>query len=385
MLRRASLDRRSYDRSGDAVRLGGRQRGQPVCRPGGGSTGQRGHRVLIVAPSQSAALVRDSRRAIRCYPDGLLEDADGEPLVARRRRGAAVLAHSPARGLAAGRRRADDRGGAERARARRRQRPRAVRAQRVERRPAPLARAERRQLPRAHRADPLHAAHRPLSRLLFGRLDARTASYVATRELLQRFFPAEYRVIPPGADPPTPGDANGVPEIVLVAEGGTRRACARPARAAALPREADGTPPSGRPRPTAPPATLGKRLARAGPSSMPSEFAETEALARADIAVLASEGDRPTPGTLVRALGRRRRVVASRLPVYEEVLADGEHGLMFEPGEARRWPATSAADLRRGLWPAPAAAAAGGAGAAPGAGDRRAGADLRPPGRHPPR
>ncbi|GAC1577747.1 MAG: hypothetical protein NVS3B18_11460 [Candidatus Dormibacteria bacterium] len=36
---------------------------------------------------------------------------------------------------------------------------------------------------------------------------------------------------------------------------------------------------------------------------------------------------------MVRALGAGAVVVASRLPVYAEVLADGERGLMFEPGE----------------------------------------------------
>ena len=41
----------------------------------------------------------------------------------------------------------------------------------------------------------------PLSRLLFARLDARTASYAATRTLLQRYFPGDYRVITPGTDP----------------------------------------------------------------------------------------------------------------------------------------------------------------------------------------
>ena len=41
---------------------------------------QRGHRVLIVAPSESGALVRDSRRAIRNDTPSLLERADGEPL-----------------------------------------------------------------------------------------------------------------------------------------------------------------------------------------------------------------------------------------------------------------------------------------------------------------
>ena len=41
----------------------------------------RGHRVLIIAPSQSAALVRDSRRALRGDLDKLLARADGQPLV----------------------------------------------------------------------------------------------------------------------------------------------------------------------------------------------------------------------------------------------------------------------------------------------------------------
>ena len=36
---------------------------------------------------------------------------------------------------------------------------------------------------------------RPLAQRLFSRLDARTASYQATRELMDRFFPADYRVV----------------------------------------------------------------------------------------------------------------------------------------------------------------------------------------------
>ena len=35
--------------------------------------------------------------------------------------------------------------------------------------------------------------------LFFGRLDARTASFEATRDLMQRVFPADYRVLRPGA------------------------------------------------------------------------------------------------------------------------------------------------------------------------------------------
>ena len=119
---------------------------------------RRGHRVLIIAPSESAALVRDSRRAIRNGADALLERADGEPLVLGV---GEVLPGSPNRRrarVAAGRRGPDDRGGARQPAARRRPRARAVRAERVERRAAPLARAQRRDLPRADRADPLDPA-----------------------------------------------------------------------------------------------------------------------------------------------------------------------------------------------------------------------------------
>ena len=41
---------------------------------------------------------------------------------------------------------------------------------------------------------------RKLVELVFGRLDGRTASFEATRELVQRYFPGDYRVIRPGAD-----------------------------------------------------------------------------------------------------------------------------------------------------------------------------------------
>src|SRR6185437_9720058 len=74
-----------------------------------------------------------------------------------------------------------------------------------------------------------------------------------------------------------------------------------------------------------------------------SESDAAELLQTAEIAVFASEGDRATPGTLVRALGAGAVPVASRLPAYEEALGDGECGFMFEPGET----ATLAAHLQR--------------------------------------
>src|SRR3954449_1330975 len=41
---------------------------------------------------------------------------------------------------------------------------------------------------------------RRLVELLFGRLDGRSASFRATRDLVARYFPGDYRVIHPGAD-----------------------------------------------------------------------------------------------------------------------------------------------------------------------------------------
>jgi hypothetical protein len=60
---------------------------------------------------------------------------------------------------------------------------------------------------------------------------------------------------------------------------------------------------------------------------------EDELLARADVAAFASDGVAPTPGLLLRAVAAGAVPVATRLPVYEEVLAEGERGLLFEPAD----------------------------------------------------
>ena len=61
---------------------------------------------------------------------------------------------------------------------------------------------------------------RRVVQLLFGRLDGRTASFTVTRELVERYFPGDYRLIRPGADLlHRPGaNADDVPEIVFSAE-----------------------------------------------------------------------------------------------------------------------------------------------------------------------
>lgn len=305
---------------------------------------QRGHRVLIVAPSQSGVLVRDSRRAIRTRPDELLADAAagearvvavGEvlPFSPTRRRAASIpvdVARTIEEALSV----------------------LALDVVNVHEPFAPSASSVALRHSRALNVGSFHAPTerilstqltRPLSRLLFARQDARTASYVATRNLLQRFFPGDYRVIRPGADSFGPRPANEVPELVLIAteERAALRTLLRALRM--LPSDLAWHATVWSRRAAAPPATLGSLLRDRISFVDVNETSESELLARADIAVLASDGDRTMPGTLVRALGSGAVVVASRLPVYEEVLADGERGLVFEPGEAQ----TLAAHLER--------------------------------------
>ena len=293
----------------------------------------RGHRVLIIAPSQSSGLVRDSRRAIRSHPETLLDDSRENPLVLGV---GEVLAFSPTRRRAASLP-VDVARTIEAALS-----VLALDVVNVHEPFAPSASSAALRHSRALTVGSFHAPTerilstqltRPLSRLLFARLDARTASYAATRTLLQRYFPGDYAVITPGADPPTPRPRNPVPELVLIAteERAALRTFLRALRA--LPAQLPWHATVWSRRATAPPATLGRLLRERVSFLHPGEASEGETLAGADIAVLASEGDRSTPGTLVRALGAGAVAVASRLPVYEELLGEGERGFLFEPGE----------------------------------------------------
>jgi glycosyltransferase involved in cell wall biosynthesis/histidinol phosphatase-like PHP family hydrolase len=296
---------------------------------------RRGHRVLIVAPSESAALVKDSRRAIRGRPDGLLARAADEPLVLGV---GEVLPFSPARRRSASlpvdvARTIED----------------ALTALSLDlvhvHEPfAPSASSAALRHSRALNVGSFHAPTervvstqltRGLSRLLLARLDARTASYGATRELMQRYFPSEYQVIAPGADV-APARREGEPlELVMIAE--EERVALRVFLRALrlLPAELSWHATVCSSRPLAAPATLSRALHERVRFVSTPELTEAEALAQADIVVLASDGIRPLPGILVRALAARSVPVASRLPAYDELLSDGEYGLEFEPGDVQ--------------------------------------------------
>jgi len=309
----------------------------------------RGHAVVVVAPSEDDELVRESRRLVRQAPEAVAEPGRVQVLGV-----GGVLPFAPTRQRAASlpvdvARTIEDTLTTV-----------ALDVVNVHEPFAPSASSVALRHSRALNVGSFHAPTerilstqltRPLSRLLFSRMDARTASYRATRNLLQRFFPGDYRVIAPGADPPPGADLSagadtrggGPRQLLMLAteERAALRTFLRALRELGTELAWEATIWS--PRPLPPPATLGRALRERVTFVDADMLSEAEALAAADIVVLGSEGLRPAPQALVRALAAGAGVVASRLPVYEEVLADGERGDLFEPGEAE----TLAAHLRR--------------------------------------
>jgi glycosyltransferase involved in cell wall biosynthesis len=181
--------------------------------------------------------------------------------------------------------------------------------------------------------------------LLFGRLDGRTTSFAATRDLIERYFPGDYRVIHPGADLlPRPDAHEGPPEIVFSAEEerGALRLFLRALRR--LPGELGWRATIWLRDPASAPAvTLPRRLRDHVRLAGPADGSEAQHLARATIAVAASAGAAPSPQLVLRSLAGGAVPLVSRLPQYEEALRDGELGLLFEPRDTL----TLAAQLER--------------------------------------
>lgn len=290
----------------------------------------RGHRALVLAPSREPEFVRESRKIIRAArerPDDLFDArvlAVGELLpLSPSRRG---LAPSPPVDIA-----------------------RTVEEVltlasldfvHVHEPFAPSASSVALRHSRALNVGTFHApSERVLStqvarrfvELFFGRLDARTASFVATRALMDSFFPADYRLVRPGAAVRTPSGSGDGPVRIAFCDQEERSALRLFLRALRrLPVDLDwratllvpsGAAPTGALR-----SALRERLEVVSGS-------EDEVLAGADVVVAASLGQAPAPGLLVRAVGAGAVPVAARLNAYEEVLAEGEFGLLFEPGD----------------------------------------------------
>jgi glycosyltransferase involved in cell wall biosynthesis len=296
-----------------------------------------GHRVAIVAPSTSSGLVRDSRRAIAAAADGdgdLLPEP-GEPPrllavgdvlpVGSSRRGARSLPVDVARSVEEALGAAD---------------PDFVHVH------EPFAPSTSSAALRHSRALNVGSFHAPTERVLatqvarrvvelfFGRLDARTASFAATADLMSRFFPADYRVVMPGADAGGPGPADTAGLRIAFAHREERPALRLFLRALRrLPLEVQWS------------ASVWSRLESGGLAPMrrevrerlevtgPGDVTAPAVLDGAGIAVFASAGTSPAPGLLLRAIAGGAVPLATRLPVYEEILGEGERGLLFEPGD----------------------------------------------------
>jgi glycosyltransferase involved in cell wall biosynthesis len=288
----------------------------------------RGHRVLIVAPSGSHELVREGRRAVRngdLLADGATEPrvlAVGEalpPLPGRARAGAAVPLDVARTVQELFERVALD-------------------ICHVHEPFAPSVASVALRHSRALNVGTFHApAERVVStqvarkvvQLVFGRLDARLASYDATRKLLQRFFPGEYRVVPPGADAtPRPVDPAGPVTIgfVDIEERAAMRLFLRALRRLDTDLDWRAVVLSAR----GPSSSTPLRADLRARVEFVTDGDEAALVARADVLVAASDGAAPQPGLVVRAQAAGAVALVSRLPVYEEVTGDGERGVVFE-------------------------------------------------------
>ncbi|MBU3674784.1 MAG: PHP domain-containing protein [Solirubrobacteraceae bacterium] len=295
----------------------------------------RGHRVVIVAPSTSAAAVRDGRKLIRQGADRLLEQAEGEPV---------VLAVSESLGGLPWRRRLNLPSDVTR-----------TLGDLFDETPFDICHVHEPFAPglssaalRSSRTLNVGSFHAPTERLVstqvarrvvqppFGRLDARTASWQETARVMERHFPAEYRLVLPGAPAlERIGDASGSrPLRIAFADEEERPALRLLLRALRLVecdedwellvRSEHG------PSSTPLRASLSERVHYANPD----EVSTDELIAASDIMVAASSGTEPEPGILARASAGGSVPVASRLPIYAEVLDEGERGLLFEPKDA---------------------------------------------------
>jgi predicted metal-dependent phosphoesterase TrpH/glycosyltransferase involved in cell wall biosynthesis len=305
----------------------------------------RGHRVVVVAPSDSRELVRDGRakiKALRSDPDAVFDEPGCTGLLAVgqslpfRRAGAVSLPLDVSRTLEQLLERAE------------------FDFVHVHEPFAPSASSAALRHSHALNIGTFHSTTerfvstqvaRPIVELLFGRLDGRSASFAATRDLVDRYFPGDYRIIQPGADLVHRGETNGGrPEILLSAEEerGALRLFLRALRR--LPTELDWHATVWLRDPAAAPAvSLPRRLRDRVRLAGPADGSENQHLAAASIAVAASSGAAPAPQLVLRAMAGGAVPVVARLPQYEEALRDGELGLLFEPRDAF----TLAAQLER--------------------------------------
>lgn len=299
---------------------------------------RRGHRVVILAPSESRSLVRDSRRLAReaeHNPD-LLFDESRLPFLAvghslslkqARRGGMLTLPIDVARTV-----------------------------ERVLTKAPfdfvhvhePFAPSTASTALRHSRSLNIGTFHRPSERVLstqvarrlvelfFGRLDARCANHEVTRDLIASFFPGEYTTIRPGADlaGKERPEGTGAPMRILFCAEEERRALRLFLRALRkLPRQLDWTAVIWSRHAEDYNLRLSRALRERVSLRGPADSEIDEELLDTDIFCCCSYGSSPTPLLLQEALASGALCISSRLPLYEELLQDGDLGLLYEPGD----------------------------------------------------
>lgn len=295
---------------------------------------QLGHRVLVVAPTRDSARVRADRKSLRGDPASLLPAPGEAP------RAIAIGELLPE--VTAGRRRAAVPVDVTRA-VEQLHETLALDVCHVHEPFAPSVSSAALRHSRALNVGTFHAPSerlvstqlaRKVVELVFGRLDVRLASFGETAKLMDRFFPAPYRVLSPGAAVPAAGPTRiGPARIVFVdvEERAALRAFIRGIRRLDPDGSWEVTVVSSRGLSSSTPlrADLRARVEVVAPDGE----GAASAMREADIVVLASEGARPAPDLILAALGAGAVPLASEIPVYEELLGDGDRGLLFTPRE----------------------------------------------------
>ena len=303
----------------------------------GQALAERGHRIVVLAPSRSPELIRDSRRLIRAARDAPQRLFD--PSGAVRVLGVGeLLPRPPSRRAAAPALPLDIARTIEEALT-----SAALDLVHVHEPFAPSASSAALRHSRAlnvgtfhHPSERVFATQvaRRFVELFFGRLDARVTPHAATADQLTRSFPSSYEVIAGGVALAAPRPRTGPLHIVH---------CAREERAALrlflralrrLPAEPGWRATIFLPAGGAPIGPLSRHLRERLQILTAEETTEEQVLATADVLVAASTGVAPDPALVARAIGARAIPVAADIGVYGNVLADGDLGLLFERGDA---------------------------------------------------
>jgi predicted metal-dependent phosphoesterase TrpH/glycosyltransferase involved in cell wall biosynthesis len=300
---------------------------------------RRGHRVLVLAPSSSRTLVRDSRRLIRSAgsrPDALFQAGEPRviavgqsvPVPPARRGGMVSLPLDGARTIE------------------RLLTQLSLDVLHVHEPFAPSASATALRHSLALNVGTFHSpTERVLStqvarrfiELFFGRLDARTATFEVTRGLVSSFFPGDYELVGAGVDLGlyVPRDGGSGPLEIAFAVEEERQSLRLFLRALRrLPGGLDWRATVWSPRTVEALPRLGRALRERVRFVTDRTLSPAELLGRADIFCAASSGLAPASLMTLKAIASGAVPVVSRLPVYEETLRHGEDGLLFEPGDA---------------------------------------------------